>query len=156
MRDVHRKREAKAAFEQDGHPWAGEMIRFLDKAKRATDIARRLGRERLTPRLLAKFDRWFDRIIAGGEEYYAGLPDFVPARAGKRGRKKRRVAENFLRRLKKRKMQTLLFLHDLSVPFTNNEAEQNLRMITARRTSPDVSGLQTYGSLQVPDSRKYT
>ena len=68
MRDVHHKREAKAAFEQDGHPWAGEMIRFLDKAKRATDIARRPGRERLTPRLLAKFDRWFDRIIAGGEE----------------------------------------------------------------------------------------
>ena len=62
-----------------------------------------------------------------------------PARADKRGRKKRRIAENFLRRLKKRKKETLPFLHDLSVPFSNNEAQWNLRMITARRTPPDAS-----------------
>ena len=83
MCNIHHKREAKAAFEQDGRPWAGEMIRFLDKAKRATDIARRLDREALPSSLLVKFDR----IIANGEEFYAGLEPFEPARAGKRGRK---------------------------------------------------------------------
>ena len=138
MRDVHRKREAKAAFDQDGHPWAGEMIRFFDRAKRATDIARRLDREALPLSLLVKFDR----IIANGEEFYVGLEPFEPSPAGKRGRKKRRVPENFLRRLKKRKKETLMFLYDLSVPFLNIEAERNLLMITARRTSPDVSGLR--------------
>ena len=78
MCNAHRKWEAKATFEQDGHPWAGEMIRFLDKVKRATDIARGLGRERLPPRLLAKFERWFDRIVAGGEKYCDDLPAFEP------------------------------------------------------------------------------
>ena len=102
MCNVHHKREAKAAFEQDGHPWAGEMIRFFNKANCATGIARRLEREALPPSLLVKFDR----IIANGEEFYAGLEPFEPARAGKRGRKKRRIAENFLRRLKKRKKET--------------------------------------------------
>ena len=56
MCNAHNLREAVAAFEQDGHFWAGELIRFLNKAERTTDIARRLGRERLPPRLLAKFD----------------------------------------------------------------------------------------------------
>ena len=116
MRDVHRKREAKAGFEQDAHPWAGEMIRFFYRAKRATNIARKLDRMELAPSLLVKFDRWFDRIIANGEEFYAGLEPFEPARAGKRGPKKRRIAENFLRRLMKRNKETLPFLHDLSVP----------------------------------------
>ena len=49
MCNAHHLREAAAAFEQDGHPWAGELIRFLNKAERATDIARRLDRERLQP-----------------------------------------------------------------------------------------------------------
>ena len=139
MSNAHHLREAATAFEQDGRPWAGELIRFLNKAEGTTDIARRPGRERLSPRLLAKFDRWFERIVAGGEECCADLPVFEPARAGKRGPKKRRVAENFLRRLMKRKKETLLFLHDLSVPFSNNEAERNVRMTAARTTSPDAS-----------------
>ena len=107
-------RAAAVEFEQDGHPWAGEPIRFLNKAERATHIARRLNREGLLPRLLAKFDRLFDRIIAGGEKCCDDLPAFESARAGNRGSKKRRVPENFPRRLKKK--ETLLFLHDLSVP----------------------------------------
>ena len=85
MRNVHRKREATAAFEQDGHPWAGEMIRRFDRAKRATDIALGLDREALPPSLLVNLDRWFDRIIATGEVFHAGLEPFEPARAGKRG-----------------------------------------------------------------------
>ena len=137
MCNAHHLREATAAFEQDGHPWAGELIRFLNSAERETDNARRLGREGFPPRLLTKFDRWFDRIMAAGKKYCASLPAFEPARAGKRGPKKRRVAENFLRRLMKRKKETLLFLHDLSVPFTNNEAERNVRMITVKE---NISG----------------
>ena len=114
--------------------WPAAMVR------RATDIARMPAREALPPSLLVKFDRWFDRIIANGEEFHAGLEPFEPIRAGKRGRKKRRVPENSLRRPKKRKKETLPFLHDLSVTFSNNEAERNLRMKTARKTFPDVSG----------------
>ena len=137
MCNARHLREAAAAFEQDGHPWAGELIRLLNRAERTTDIARSLRRERLQPRLLAKFDRWFERIVAAGKKYCDDLPDFEPARAGKRGPKKRRVAENFLRRVKKRKKETLLFLHDLSVPFTNNEAERNVRMIKVKE---NISG----------------
>ena len=70
----------------------------------------------MQPRLLAKFDRWFERTVAGGEKCCDDLPAFEPARAGKRGPKKRRVPETSLRRLMKRKKETLLFLHDLSVP----------------------------------------
>ena len=97
-------------------PWAGELIRFLNRAERATDAARRPARERAPPRLLAKFDRRFERIVEGGEKCRADLPDFELARAGKRGPKKRRVVENFLRRVKKRKKETPQFLYDLSLP----------------------------------------
>ena len=92
------------------------MIRFLNGAKRAIDIARRLSREVLPPSLLAKLDRRFGRIIAVGKDIYVGLQFFEPARAGKRGRKEHRVAEKFLRRLMRRKKVTLPLLYDLSVP----------------------------------------
>ena len=49
-----------------------------------------------------------------------------------KGRKKKRKAHNLALRLQKYKDMVLLFLHDLSVPFTNNEAEQGLRMPKVR------------------------
>ena len=51
----------------------------------------------------------------------------------KRGRKKRRIGHNLAIRLLKFDESVLLFLHDLNVPFSNNEAERDLRMIKVRQ-----------------------
>ena len=51
----------------------------------------------------------------------------------KRGRKKRRIGHNLALRLRKHKEGCLRFLTDPRTPFTNNEAERDLRMAKLRQ-----------------------
>lgn len=53
-------------------------------------------------------------------------------KAGSRGRKKRRPGHNLLIRLRDFRDDVLRFLTDFEVPFTNNQAEQDLRMMKLR------------------------
>ena len=75
----------------------------------------------LVARISKAWDRVLDRAIASHEE----MP---PLQSGKCGRKKRRIGHNFALRLKKYKEGCLRFLNDPRTPFSNNEAERDLRM----------------------------
>jgi transposase len=50
----------------------------------------------------------------------------------RRGRKARRTGHNLIRRLIERKHDTLRFLHDAALPFTNNQAERDGRMMKVK------------------------
>ena len=56
-----------------------------------------------------------------------------PTKIRKRGRPKRRTGHNPAKRMQTHKAAILLFLDDLNVPFTNNEAERDLRMTKVRQ-----------------------
>jgi transposase len=62
----------------------------------------------------------YDRLVAEGQ--VAHLPPDVPPSAY-------RQARNLLRRLERRKAEVLRFLSDPAVPFDNNLAERDLRMV---------------------------
>lgn len=62
----------------------------------------------------------YDRLVAEGQE--AQSPPDIPQLAW-------RQARNLLRRLERRKAEVLRFLSDPSVPFDNNLAERDLRMV---------------------------
>ena len=62
----------------------------------------------------------YDRRVAEGQE--AQPPPAVPQSAW-------RQARNLLRRLERRKQEVLRFLSDPAVPFDNNQAERDLRMV---------------------------
>ena len=51
----------------------------------------------------------------------------------RRGRAPRRTGHNLLLRLATRKEDTLRFLHDPAVPFSNNQAERDGRMMKLRQ-----------------------
>ena len=70
-------------------------------------------------------------IVADGLAFHDGqsaLPKAPP-----RGRPRRRVGHNLLLRLSTRKSDVLRFLTDPSVPFTNNLAERDGRMMKLRQ-----------------------
>ena len=56
---------------------------------------------------------------------------------GKRGREPRRTGHNLILRLFHYKQDVLRFLHDPAVPFTNNDAERDLRMMKCKQ---NISG----------------
>ena len=70
----------------------------------------------------------------------------------RRGRIRRRTGHNLLLRLRDHKEDTLRFLHDPTVPFTNNQAERDLRMMKVRQKISggfrSDTGAQTFATLR--------
>ena len=126
--NAHILRELQALVKLDKESWAGRMQRLLRRMARAVRIARAKGVP-LPRSLLERFRRRYDELLEEALAYHRGLP---PLARGKRGRKKRRPGHNLALRLQKRKAAVLRFLTDFEVPFTNNLAEQDLRMMKLR------------------------
>jgi len=134
--NAHHLRELKALMEIEKEPWAFAMSRFLRQACHAVNIASR-KEVTLDPRFVAWLQGRYDRIVAEGLAFHEAQPP--PAHPNKgngkkpRGRQRRRTGHNLLLRLQNRKEDVLRFLIDPSVPFTNNLAERDLRMMKVRQ-----------------------
>ena len=78
-----------------------------------------------------KINEFYDQIIAIGLDFHQHLEPIDSP--GGRGKKKNRPGYNLLLRLRHFKTETLKFLIDPSVHFTNNQAEQDLRMMKVKQ-----------------------
>lgn len=126
--NAHLLRELKA-FTEAGHRWAEEIIAVLLEMKKAADEARGNGREQVAAahrkRLRSSYDKW---VKAGLEAH----PEITKP-SGKRGRIGQSKETNLLRRLRDKREEVLRFVNDLGVPFDNNQAERDLRMIKVQQ-----------------------
>jgi len=129
--NAHHLRELKALIEFDKESWAEPMRDLLLQAHRAVEAARHGGQTALAPAVLAEFKARYWEWLRLGLSYHRSLPR-LPRHASKRGREKRRPGHNLLVRLHKFKDDALRFLVDFAVPFTNNLAEQALRMMKVK------------------------
>jgi transposase len=112
--------------------------------------AANLARERdvpLKPQLIECFERCYDAILAEGLAFHEAKAPLARALmkgcSKRRGRAPRRTGHNLLLRRATRKEDTLRFLYDPAVSFTNNQAESDGRMMKLRQK---ISG--GFGSLQ--------
>jgi len=128
--NAHHLRELKALAEIEKEDWARRMQRLLRRACHAVNLAR-VQEMSLRPELIALIERCYDAIVADGLAFHAGQPALAKARP--RGRPPRRVGHNLLLRLSTRKPNVLRFLTDPRVPFTNNLAERDGRMMKLRQ-----------------------
>jgi transposase len=138
MRCAHHLRELKALIEIEKEDWAGAMQHLLRRACHAANLAAEPGiaLDTLKPRLVELLERRYDAILVAGLAFHEAQPPLRSAAAGarqKRGRKPRRTGHNLLLRLLLRKQDVLRFLHDAAVPFTNNQAERDLRMTKVKQ-----------------------
>src|ERR687893_443476 len=117
--NAHHLRELTYVFEEMGQSWANRLIEMLVDACHEVPAA---GGP-LTADRIAHFRSLYLEIIAAGE---AANPCAPPS--GKRGRTRQSKAVNLLRRLRTYADDVLRFMTDPGVPFTNNLAEQAVRM----------------------------
>jgi transposase len=124
----HHLRELTFVYERHDPIWPDQMIDLLLKMKKQVELAKDAGKSSLEPDNLAQLEKDYQRILDLG--FAANLPSVPdPEAPKKRGRPKQTVPKNLLDRLQAKQTEVLRFLHDFAVPFDNNLAERDLRMM---------------------------
>src|SRR5471030_1990975 len=130
--NAHHLRELQALIEIEKEDWARKMQRLLRRACHAANLAREHG-VTLSPGFVALIERCYDAILTEGFAFHEAQPALISAARKRRGRMPRRTGHNLLLRLRVRKVDVLRFLADPTVPFTNNLAERDGRMMKLRQ-----------------------
>ncbi len=128
--NVHHLRELTFFEEELKQPWARKMKDLLLDMKAEVQRAKAAGKREVDVLVLARFLRRYDELL---QEGYTANPAAPPPEKRTRGRPKQSPARNLLDRLFEGKWAVLRFLHDFAVPFDNNLAERDLRMIKVQQ-----------------------
>jgi transposase len=131
---AHLLRDCLYVAEQEKQPWAQTMFDLLLAMNEAAEHWRSQGAKAIPQ---AERDDWiaryFETLASGLSMYAAQAPPIDGMVPKKAGRKKQDASKNLLDALLHRAENVLYFLDDLSVPFTNNQAERDLRMIKVQQ-----------------------
>lgn len=127
--NVHHLRELLGIIEPSPEDpqqaWAVQMDRLLRELHATVTDARAAGRNHLDLEALEVWHERYEQIIALG--YQTNPAGTIPT--GKRGVIRQTPAHNLLVRLDVYRDDVLRFAHDFRVPFDNNLAERDIRMI---------------------------
>jgi transposase len=127
--NIHHLRELTFIAEQYHQAWAKDMKGLLLEMKAAVDSARAHRMNHLPAALRQAFVARYHALLAAG--LAANPPPERVVR--RRGRIKQSPARNLLHRLLFDQTAVLAFLDDLTIPFDNNQAERDLRMLKVQQ-----------------------
>lgn len=129
--NAHHLRELTFLEEQQQQVWAGEMKTLLRAIKGRVAEVQAAGGTQLDAATRQAFAARYQEVLDAG---FAVNPD-VEERSppGKRGPKKQSKAKNLLDRLSSQREAVLAFMADFRVPFDNNLAERDLRMVKVQQ-----------------------
>ncbi|MCP4991683.1 MAG: IS66 family transposase [Colwellia sp.] len=126
--NTHHLRELKFLYEQHNQSWASDMSKLLNDMHSFAE--KKINKSsQLTSRQKSPWLKQYQNIITEGLDANPIEKPLIK----KRGKPKKSKARNLLERLNDYESFVLAFLHDLNVPFTNNQAEQDIRMIKVRQ-----------------------
>lgn len=127
--NAHHLRELQFITDQYEQPWADDMAQLLRDIK--AEVAEAPNHvDSLSPDRLAHYETEYDAILQRG--FKANPPPQNPP-PKKRGRPKQSPPKNLLDRLDKHRAGVLAFMYDFGVPFDNNLAERDIRMVKVKQ-----------------------
>ena len=126
--NAHHLRELTFSYEQYQQKWALEMIKLLTRIKRTVDKAALNKQDKLDKLTIRNFEQQYEKLIKQGLEEVSEIENKIkqPRRPGPRKQSK---PKNLLDRLNTFKNEVLRFMKDFQIPFDNNQAERDLRMM---------------------------
>jgi transposase len=134
--NAHHLRELQALSEIEQEDWSRRMQTLLRRGCHVEHLCRDKP-QAIDPRLVDLIGRRYDTIVASGTTFHEALPA-LPQKLKKdgtprAGRPKRRVGHNLVERLRDHKADVLRFLTNPEVPFSNNQAERDGRMMKLKQ-----------------------
>ena len=121
---AHHLRELAGIGEATGQDWPTALADLLVVMHVAVQDAKTDGKTALARRRLAAYRARYDALVTQGQQLNP-----PPPRTGKPGRPKLGPAGALLRRLDVYADDVLRFATDFQVPFDNNQAERDIRMV---------------------------